>query len=445
MYLNFRSQKGAAIVLVAILVTGIVMLVSVIAIENLRKSTEMQGVQKKSLDSLYKAEEGAEYGLYVNKEKTAGNFERPFDISVWEKVGDSSVTKTGDQALEQLAQPTEGRNIVITSQSLANANDSQEAAPQKTIFTNLPNKYYDQVSLWNIWEGCDNLNQSCDVSYDNNDMEPDKTYQVVVPSAIFDKSGWTDNETEYRLVFKCGNSQYWKGTLSGTENVGGCKITDVKLEIGGCDTSKCKIEGCAKTIPIDFSNGNEGKILPTEWFRIDDPDTQEPINLTNEKIVVEFTLEEGTMEEVCSNGTGGDLKMCRINDDNDVTTFKDPPLNCQGGLSSMEVRKFSEYKGSSGADYACCGYKQICNTVCDSGYDDCCNGHNYQCDGYPSNNSLCNSGNAGSCCYSSVDPCNGSTFCQNSCTDTCNEGGTCFFCDVSHPVCHNGSCNKWCK
>lgn len=443
MKINIKSEKGAAIVLVAILVTGIVMLVSVIAIENLRKSTELSGVQKKSLDSLYKAEEGAEYGLFINKEKplvqvnneTDCDNSRPFNISVWEKVGNESSTKKCNQALEQLAQPTEGRNIVITSQSQANANDNQGASPQKTVFTNLPNKYFDQVPLWNILEGCDLKTEDC-VTYENNDMEAGRTYQVVVPSAVFEQSGWNDEETEYRLVFKCGNSQYWSGSQNGTENVEGCRISNVTLKVSGCDTSTCKIEGCTNNIgPIKSSSGNdqlEGKIIPTEWFRIDDPNNGNPINLTGEKVVVEFTLEEGSMEEVSFSGMQGEIRMCKQDNGNSWITYKDR----QGGLSSLETRKAYAYKYNpeeggiedpNSSHYSCCGYGQICDQ-----WEQICDQWKQICTGYSQ-----------VCC--ATDPCSGA--CTKNCNGDCNQWANGACTNYHNGACthyHNGNCIQWC-
>jgi hypothetical protein len=209
----------------------------------------------------------------------------------------------------------------------------------------LPNKYFDQVPLWNVREGCDEEEVSCTDIYENNEayqMLEGSKYQVVVPSAVFERSGWTDVDLEYRLVFKCGNSDYWRGTMNGTQTVEGCRVREVKIGIGGCDTTACKIEGCAKTISVNFSNGNdqmEGKILPTEWFQFVDSGSGNLIGLTNEKIIVEFELLEGSMEQVIYGGQQGDIRMCRQESGDTWRDFKD----LQGGLSSFEIRKAKNY------------------------------------------------------------------------------------------------------
>lgn len=475
MEINFKSEKGAAIVLVAILVTGIVMLVCAVAIENLQKSTELQGVQKKSLDNLYIAEEGAEYGLYVNREKKKSwlDLNRPFDVSIWEGSRDYTGNKYDSQALEQLSQPTEGRNLVITSQS----NQNQNANTQKTVFTNLPNKYFDQVPLWNIREGCDDTNNQCTPTYDNNNMVEGKVYQVVVPNAAFEKSGWVDTDLEYRLVFKCGSSQFWAGTTSDNQLGPDCRVRNVKLKIGGCNTAVCGangFEGCTKTILVDFPSDNtdqtqmEGKILPTEWFEIVDPVTQEKISLTNEKIVVEFELLSGTMEEISyPANNSGEIRMCKLPD---VVGNWDGFADIQGGLSSMEVRKHSEYKDLA-TDKFCCAWEctaheQICNVdgydcseygprPC-TGYDPRpCTGYRYYCPNYPYYDFYCNSQTVGWSCYS--DGCNSYGTCAQECNQwgdaPCNQWGDApciggWVCNRFHegPTCVTwGACKSWCS
>lgn len=342
MRINYKSEKGAAIVLVAVLVTGIVMLVSVIAIENLRKSTELSGIQKRSLDNLYKAEEGAEYGLYVNKEKKLDNANTNtnghFNISIWEK--DTNVTDKGDKALEKLKQPTEGRDIVITSQSKDNANTNQNKASQKTIFTNLPNKYQDQVPLWNIREGCENNNDNCETSFENN---TNGQYQVIVPTPIFERTGWSQN-LEYRLVFKCGITNFWNSNNNSSGGFSnGCTISNVKLKIVGCDVSTCDpangIPGCTINKDIDFRSGKSmsGYILPTKWFQIEENGNL--VNLTDTKIVVEFSVDDGYVEKIYYPGSQNTVRMCQ-----NTGGSWSSSNNFTYGISSFEIRKKADYR-----------------------------------------------------------------------------------------------------
>lgn len=332
--IEIKSQKGAAIVLVATLVAGIVMLVSIIVIENLRKSISLQGIQKRSLDSLFKAEEGIEYGLYINKEKEVKNFERPFKISIWEKINQNTVIKNDNQALEQLMQPKEERNIVITSQN----DENQNSSPQRTIFTNLPSKYQDQVPLWSIREGCE---KGCTDSYQENDMEEGKTYRIVINS-IFERASWSEVEWEYRLIFKCGGTAFWETSLPSSVTTENCELSNVKLAIDCGDPSLCNVDNCIhKDKSVNFANGEdimEGKIIPTEWFKVTDS-SGELINLTNKKIIVEFKLEQGTMEEVLlTTGTEEKTKMCRSNGGEENPAWEEF-RDRRGGLASFEIRK----------------------------------------------------------------------------------------------------------
>lgn len=325
--------------MVAILVTGIIMLVSVIAIENLRKSTKLQGIQKKSLDSLYKAEEGAEYGLYINKEKKTKTFNRPFKISIWEKIDQDAIVKNDNQALEQLIQPTEGRNIIITSQS----NENQNSSPQRTVFTNLPNKYQDQLPLWNIREGC---GEGCAVTYEGNEMEPGKVYRIVLTNAVFERNSWSGAEWEYRLVFKCGNREFWQTSLPpGATMVSGCELSNLKIAADCSDPSLCNMDNCIHhKNDVNFANGEarmEGKIIPTEWFQVVGS-SGELVNLTNKKVIVEFKFERGSMEEVeFSNGSQEEVKMCRSNGGGENPSWEEF-RDRWGGLASFEIRKTRE-------------------------------------------------------------------------------------------------------
>ena len=336
MKIDFRSQKGAAIVLVAVMVTGIIMLVSVVVIENFRRSSQLQGTQKKSLDSLYKAEEGAEYGLYVNKVKNSNNnFDRPFKISIWEKFNDVAVVKDETQQVkEQLTQPTGGKNIVITSQNVDNANANQNSAPQRTVFTNLPGKYRDQVPLWSIREGC---NEGCDVKYTN----INKTYRAVLNTSVFDK--WAEDPWEYRLVFKCGSSNFWNNRLTTTGDNVECTISNVKLVYICENFTSCtpdpegNLPDCTRKegeqFTIKFPGGKpskKGKILATDWFHFIEGSTR--LSLAGKKLVVEYSL-NGTAEELTLKKSSG-ITMC----EKTGSTWTSSDL-IRVGLASLEIRK----------------------------------------------------------------------------------------------------------
>jgi len=335
----YRSEKGDAIILLSVLVTGIVMLISVIAVENLRKSIEIQNVQKESLDSLYQAEEGIEYSLYLNKEKNVSlsnsNTNKPFNISVWE----NNNKEVGEEATRKLAQPTEGKEVVVVSE----VNDNVDM--KRAVFTNLPSRYYDQVSLWNSTGECEEGAQSCGPISGENDMTEGNIYQAIVTNTDFQKDGWDNNNIWYRLIFKCGGSQYLE---VGGINIQGCEVRDLRVATD-CDWATCSasegsggISNCTSPfVSVNFSNGTDrmlGDVVSSEWFQYAGSDGQ-PVDLRSKKIVVEFKLENGTMEEIGGlSSQDGDIKMCKQEDDGSWRPFSDS----RGGLVSVEIKNETE-------------------------------------------------------------------------------------------------------
>lgn len=420
-----RSEKGDAIILLAILVTGIVALICVIAVENLKKSFEIQNIQKASLDSLYKAEEGIEYSLYANKEKTAGiDNQEPFAISVWE----NNDKKGGDNAIQKLIEPTEGRNVIVISESSNNQNSSQDL--RRTVFANLPSKYYNQVTLWNSNEDCSS-DSECISSRENNDMESGQTYQVVLDSADFQKEDWNKDNIEYRFIFNCGDSQFSK---NGVGTVKGCEIKDLKVGLG-CDFSQCPVGACSSFMGIDFSGGGSeayGNTILSDWFKYIDAN-ESTLDLRNNKLVVQFKLVNGTMEE--TSGPSQDLKMCKEKNDGTWQMFNDR----RGGLASMEIRKETLAK-----QYHCCGYEQICsryNQICTQYEQVCANSESYCCN----NQSYCcgenNLGCYGGCtqyCDQCLQYCTRCTQWANGNCQNWVNGANCL-------EWRNGKCNHWCK
>ena len=98
-FTNSKKHRGDAVILLSVLVSGLVILISSIAAQNLKKSAEIQGVQKKSLKSLYEAEEGVENGLFLAKNSARGsnqndNYQR-FIKKIWKKI-DNNFTEVGE-------------------------------------------------------------------------------------------------------------------------------------------------------------------------------------------------------------------------------------------------------------------------------------------------------------------------------------------------------------
>lgn len=354
----FRSQKGDAIILLSVLVTGIVMLISAIAVENLKKASQLQNLQRNSVNELYKAEEGIEFALYANKEKIfvgpASN--SPFSVSVWE----NNIKNTGTQALNKLSQLTQGKNIVISSEN--NPDSSTYGNLKRTVFANLPSRYYDQLSLWDFTNGCGSEN--CNITDNNNDMQSGHAYQAVLSTSDFQKSGWTSDNTQYRVVFRCTSSD--------------CEIKNLRVGTGECNFTQCPLSGCSSLMDINFwneSNDMSGSVIVSDWFQYRDADYK-LIDLRNGKLLVYFEIVSGNLAEA-SGLAGNDIKMCKQNSDGIWQALTDR----LGGTTNLEIRKMGKI------DYNCCGYSQICTR-----YKQVCAKYEQICDPQTDTNcSLCQS------------------------------------------------------
>ena len=335
------------------------MLITVIAVENLRQSAQIQGVQKQSVDSLYKAEEGIEFSLYANKQKNVRWWRKDhaFNISVWDNGNDNN---TDAEALDDLAQPTQNRNIVVTSENVTNRNDNMGL--KRTVFANLPSRYYNQVPLWDFTNNCDSGN--CIVSASNNDMESGHTYQVFLANADFQKDGWTSDKTEFRLIFACRSGQI-------------CTVKNLRVGVG-CNYSECpsttSSTSCTAFTDIDFWDGQTemtGNLILSDWFKYMD-NAGNTFDLRNNKMLVQFDLVRGIMEE--ASGSSGEIKMCKQNSDGSWIPFTDR----SGGLASVEARRVNE-----SGQYECCKYLSDCEEyeqLCDEMKDgECVNPHNGKC------------------------------------------------------------------
>jgi len=137
---HLKSEKGAAIITISIIVAAIVMLTILLVSENLRSSLLTLGLQKQSLIELYKAEEGIEYAYFTTKndvdiqENDHGKYmdEAPFKVSLW-KDGEEITGDDNTETLLNMRVPGEGEYI-ISSENIA----EDDNVPKKTIFTRNP-------------------------------------------------------------------------------------------------------------------------------------------------------------------------------------------------------------------------------------------------------------------------------------------------------------------
>jgi|GEM_PF-1600749 len=428
-----KSQKGDAIILLAVLVTGIIMLVTAVVVESLRRSGELQSLQKQSVDNLYKAEEGVEFGLYANKEKTFTEKENPpFSIKVYENSSSDGTDSLG-AAYEKLKLPAQNRSLVITSQNASNGNDG---TLKRTVFANVPSKYYDQVELWDSRNNC---GANCDVSNAcavDGEADDGHLYQIILNASDFQRgdcgedpdSAWCVDNTRYRVALNCGGDS--------------CTVRDLQVGID-CDSSQCGASNCSPLLDMDLWGGNSqmsGKVILSDWFKFFDTEGN-TVDLRNKSVMVQFYLVSGSLEQI-GGLNGEDIKMCKQKIDGTWTSSTGNTC----GMATLEFRKENQ-----NIHYHCCGYEQVCTDVCDSGHNDCCSGHSYTCQGnpgysgnYSSWDHLCNSGNVGSCCFGILDPCTNVYTCMASCADSC-VGGICYYCDSSHQECHNGNCDHYCQ
>ncbi len=299
-----RSERGDAMILISIVITGLVVLVSTVALENLRKSMAVQGLQEKSLENLYKAEEGIEYSLYVNKEKSNKNLnfneqgttiasnKASYNLTFWEGT---NAKKTDAEALTELSKETVGKKIVLVSQS-AKSNTNDNANLKRTLFANLPSRYYDQISMGNTLSEC----QECQSSQDDSDIKTGKKSEIILKTSN-PYSGVTDaSKISYRLTINCGGFQK-------------CQIQDLKVGVDCGDAfntssyscpasdSAGRSVRCDRNFSVPFSNGKnvmEGYgSLKSSRFKL-----PSGINMRGKNIVVRLKINSGrlvTLTDLC--------------------------------------------------------------------------------------------------------------------------------------------------
>jgi len=238
------SQRGDAMIMLSLVLTGLVMLVSVIAVDKLKQSSKIQNTQLSSLENTYKAEEGIEYTLFTAKEGAPiGEIQNdpqnplggPFRVSGWYNPDGSNTGQTiqRDNPLQDIASRDPEEQLVIISQNKQNPSSttSQNKKLDKTIFANLPSKFPGQNLLW--WPRMDCLkSNSC---FGSSSLPNDKEYVVLFPSDNL------KNYRKFKFVFKCEGGKT-------------CKIKNIKV---GYYTG----EDCLNNVKNKLANFNDiGKV-----------------------------------------------------------------------------------------------------------------------------------------------------------------------------------------
>lgn len=337
------SQKGDAMILISIVITGLVVLVSTVALENLRKSVSVQGLQQKSLENLYKAEEGIEYSLFINKNKelianqnlnfnnnssTISENKVAFNLTLFEESKDPKEVpihkKVDSDAVSELAGDTVGRKIVLVSES-AKSNVNDNTSLKRTLFANLPSRYYDQSSLGNTLSDC----QKCQVEQNDTDQSSGTRFETILKTnRVF--PGVNLSQISYRLTVNCGGS----GFLNLNRK---CEVQDLKigLECGEIDSpnyncpsssSSNKSIVCNKNFSVNFNNE---KNIASGYGSVSTIRFKAPsgIDLREKTIVIRLKLNEGklaTLKDFCRfNNSCTKTKMCTKKDSNPWLTVRD--------------------------------------------------------------------------------------------------------------------------
>lgn len=332
-YEIIRSEKGDAMILISIVITGLVVLVSTVALENLRKSVSIQGVQQKSLENLYKAEEGIEYSLFVNKVKDVNNnlnFNNnsatisankvAFNLSLWEDGGNKVNDNT---AIDKLKTTTTNSKIVLVSQSSRdNVNDNTNL--KRTLFANLPSRYYDQASMGDTLSDC----QNCQVLQDDAVVESGTRFESVFKTIPAYPTITNPAQLNYRLTVNCG----WQSPFNRT-----CEVQDLKIGVScgdlsassfSCPTSESssKSIACDQNFSVPFANGKNvmsgnGSVRSIRFK------APSGIDLRGKTIIVRMKLNSGklmTLKDYCSiNNSCSKVKMCRKVNSGAWTSIKD--------------------------------------------------------------------------------------------------------------------------
>mgnify|MGYP000877829551 CR=1 FL=1 len=275
----FQSEKGDAMILISVIITGLVVLVSTVALENLKKAGAVQGLQKASLDKLYKAEEGIELGLFVNREafeapnKNPMDFCqdanpskncKPFNLSVIDREAGGG-PNTGKKAVEKLSENPLDKNkdLIMVSQNSTDLSNSKE--PKRSLMANLPSRYFNQAPIAGPALEC----TGCTVYGPG---EEPNTYKILLKT----NRRPIDELKDFQIFFHC---------------VKKCSISGVKIGIECKDFDGTDFKCDVASEVIGMNSADSAKHPRTKKFEIDEvfDDLGNDYSLP-EKIAITFTV-----------------------------------------------------------------------------------------------------------------------------------------------------------
>ncbi len=282
-------KRGDAVILLSVLISGLVILISAIATQNLKKSMEVQGVQKKSLNNLYKAEEGIESGLFTAKEST-GVSATGAVINLWKKVGESFKLESD---ISGLMSSTPKDDLVITSKNApeVQSDGSTQAGEDttKVLISNIPNTFPDQTLAWDYSRGCQNDAECPEVEEKSSTGNNQLFYQAASQMANYDERKIPN--AEYRFIFKCARGANCQVGTYKNGNWNDKVTLKYASNLTSCDYSKCPFV-CGSETPFEVPMESTGTIISkltqtrrSQWF-------QPGANLNGKGIIVEFWVKE---------------------------------------------------------------------------------------------------------------------------------------------------------
>lgn len=350
-----KSQKGDAIILVSVLVSGIVLLVVALMVEKSGKFTQTQDLSRKSIESSYKAEEGLEYILYTTKEGILNqNNKKEFTLTGIKydsnNIKKQTLTTTDETILEAATILPADKLIVISkSDDLEEENTNVNSTAGKNLFSNLPKSFYNQVFAWQSTSGCYNGDFfECAEQIVDKQNSASHNYQMIVPLSPI-SGDWTN--VKYKFVFKCSSKSNTACAVSSVKvrtlldpPPEGCLNYPQKCEMvssnSGKDSFNSNSEGAnclSEPVEINLDNngtGSSNKLIYTEWFN--------PANSAN--ILGDINGKNMVLEFTANDGEDGVEETILPQDDEGITLCKDKEehRNMRAGLFKVVVKKVNQ-------------------------------------------------------------------------------------------------------
>jgi len=340
-----RSQKGDAVVMVSVLVAGMVFLVVALMMEKADRFSGTQELGKQAVENTYNAEEGLEYVIYSAKEGiNRENDQDSFGLSSVRYLNDGSQEETYDTTAKTLAAAVgslPSDNLVIISQSKKAAGAGQDDKTKRSLFTNLPKSFYNQVSVWQNTAEC--------YSGDSGSVKPsnlcypdtgtggtagEHNYQLTVPLSSL-AADWSN--VKCKIIFKCRDSAANgcsisnarirriiapapEGCLSGPQKCPMVNDNSNKdtFSLSDGDTPRCLSD------PVSLTFDGQDRSAPhqlvfSDWF--DPADYSDRLEgLGGQSLVVEFTAKDGSqgIEETVVPLLQADNGIAACKDDKDM-------------------------------------------------------------------------------------------------------------------------------